>query len=175
MSTLCKTKTEEAAECISSELFRHGMACLPGAVNIVTTNDGVNRAGFTATAVCSVSDNPPTLLVCLNRGASVHQSFDQATTLVINTLGAGQDRLSNLFGGKAPMSERFAQVQWDTLITGSPVLRDAAVSFDCKITAKQSVATHDVFFCEVLGMTQNAQAGALLYFQRAYHHLAKES
>jgi flavin reductase len=171
MNTLSNVKTEEAAECISSEAFRNGMACLPGAVNIVTTHLDENRAGFTATAVCSVSDNPPTLLVCLNRGASVHQVFSQATTLVINTLGAGQDKLSNLFGGKAPMLERFAEGKWDTLVTGSPVLAGAAVSFDCKIISKQSVATHDVFFCEVLSVKQNDQAGALLYFQRAYHHI----
>lgn len=173
MSALSNLKMDDAAKCISADAFRNGMACLPGAVNIVTTNLGAEKAGFTATAVCSVSDNPPTLLVCLNRSASVHQRFSQATNLVINTLGAGQDALSNVFGGKAPMEERFAQGQWDTLVTGAPILASAAVSFDCKITARQSVATHDVFFCEVLAIKQNDEAGALLYFQRAYHHLEK--
>jgi flavin reductase len=175
MSALNHVKTEELAECISSEAFRNGMACLPGAVNIVTTNVSGDKAGFTATAVCSVSDNPPTLLVCLNRGASVHQSFSQASNLVINTLGAGQDHLSNIFGGKAPMLERFAQGQWGTLVSGAPVLQDAAVSFDCKIVVKRSVATHDVFFCEVLGIKQNEHAGALLYFQRGYHQIYEKS
>jgi flavin reductase len=159
MSALNHVKTEELAECISSEAFRNGMACLPGAVNIVTTNVSGDKAGFTATAVCSVSDNPPTLLVCLNRGASVHQSFSQA----------------NIFGGKAPMLERFAQGQWGTLVSGAPVLQDAAVSFDCKIVVKRSVATHDVFFCEVLGIKQNEHAGALLYFQRGYHQIYEKS
>jgi flavin reductase len=120
-----------------------------------------------------VSDNPPTLLVCLNRGASVHKTFFESDSLVINTLDAGQDNLSNLFGGKAPMEERFANATWETLVTGAPVLTDAAVSFDCKITELKSVATHDVIFCEVVGIKQKQQASSLVYYQRGYQHLGK--
>lgn len=169
MSALDKVVEKVETECISSHAFRDGMANLPGAVNIVTTQGDAGPAGFTATAVCSVSDNPPTLLVCLNRGASVHQVFKESSHLAINTLGKGQDALSNLFGGKAAMPERFANAQWETLVTGSPVLSDSAVTFDCKIIDKQSVATHDVFFCEVIGIKHNDEKGALLYYQRGYH------
>lgn len=171
MSALESVVEKVKTKCISSHAFRDGMANLPGAVNIVTTDGEHGKAGFTATAVCSVSDDPPTLLVCLNRSASVHQVFKQSTHLVINTLGKGQDNLSNLFGGKAPMQERFANGQWETLVSGCPVLADAAVAFDCKIIDMQSVATHDVLFCEVLGIKHNSEKGALLYYQRAYHHI----
>ena len=61
-----------------------------------------------SSAVCSVTDSPPTLLVCLNRGASVWPTFSENRTLCVNTLSAGQEPLSNLFGGKTPMAERFA-------------------------------------------------------------------
>jgi len=166
---------EPAVACISSDNFKQGMSAVPGAVNIVTTGFGNTKAGFTATAVCSVSDNPPTLLVCLNRGASVHKTFCESDSLVINTLDVSQDKLSNLFGGKAPMEDRFASAIWETLITGAPVLTDAAVSFDCKITEVKSVATHDVFFCEVVGIKQKEQAGSLVYFQRGYHRLGKDN
>lgn len=172
MNALNEVVLEEAVASVSPEAFRQGMAGLPGAVNIVTTETASGKAGFTATAVCSVSDNPGTLLVCLNRSASVHAAFENTTSLVINTLDAGQDQLSNLFGGKAPMDERFASAEWQTLVTGSPVLADAAVAFDCVITDRQSVATHDVIFCRVVDIKQKDQAGSLLYFQRGYHHLA---
>lgn len=157
---------------VSADTFRNGMAGLPGAVNIVTTVGAEGMAGFTATAVCSVSDNPATLLVCLNRGTSVYQIFRHSHSLAINTLEQGQDTLSNLFGGKATMPERFASAQWTTLSTGSPVLVGAAVTFDCIVTERVSVATHDVFFCQVVDIKLQPNAGALLYHQRQYRHLA---
>lgn len=172
MSTLAinKDSTKQNVS-VSPEAFRDGMAGLAGAVNIVTTVSPDGKAGFTATAVCSVSDNPATLLVCLNRGASVHQVFKHADFLAINTLRDGQDGLSNLFGGKAPMDERFSQGEWQTLETGAPVLANAAVTFDCVITEMKSVATHDVIFCQVVAIKQQPDAGALLYHQRSYRHL----
>lgn len=175
MSALKEIIKEDAVACISPDEFKQGMSFLPGTVNIVTTDSVNGKAGFTATAVCSVSDNPPTLLVCLNRGASVHKAFSQSDSLAINTLDVGQDNLSNLFGGKAAMGERFATAKWETLVTGSPVLSDAAVSFDCKITEVKSVATHDVIFCQVVGIKQKPQAGALVYYQRGYHNLGQSN
>ncbi|MFW8591110.1 flavin reductase [Glaciecola sp. 2405UD65-10] len=171
MSALKEVTLDNTKQCVSSEDFKQGMSALPGTVNIVTTGSEQNKAGFTATAVCSVSDNPPTLLVCLNRGASVYKAFENAKSLVINTLDAGQDNLSNIFGGKAVMPERFTQGTWGTLVTGAPVLEESAVSFDCNIVEMKSVATHDVIICEVVGIKQKEQAGALVYYQRAYHHL----
>lgn len=88
--------------------FRDAMAHVGAAVNIITTDGPAGRAGFTASAVCSVTDAPPTLLVCLNRSASVWPIFSQHQALCVNTLAAGQEGLSNLFGGKTPMAERFA-------------------------------------------------------------------
>ena len=175
ISAVRDTKMVTAVESVSPATFRDGMASLPGAVNIVTTEGPQGQAGFTATAVCSVSDTPPTLLVCLNRGASVHKVFSTSTHLVINTLTPEQQHLSNLFGGKASMTERFASAQWETLVTGSPVLKGAAVSFDCKITQLLSVATHDVIFCEVVAIKQQEQAAALLYYQRQYCHIDSPS
>ena len=88
------------------QTFRDAMACVGAAVNIITTDGPAGMAGFTASAVCSVTDTPPTLLVCLNRGASVWPIFSENRTLCVNTLSAGQEPLSNLFGGKTPMADR---------------------------------------------------------------------
>lgn len=176
MTTLAmNTPQLEQPTPVSPEDFRQGMAGLAGAVNIVTTQGVNGKAGFTATAVCSVSDNPATLLVCLNRSASVHEVFKHSEYLAINTLQNGQDGLSNLFGGKAPMADRFSQGEWEELATGSPVLSDAAVTFDCVITEIKSVATHDVIFCQVVAIKQQENAGALLYHQRGYRHVEGQS
>ncbi|WP_137167456.1 flavin reductase [Salinimonas lutimaris] len=159
---------------VSPDTYRKGMAGLAAAVNIVTTEGPQGPAGFTATAVCSVSDDPATLLVCLNRGASVHSIFAQSQHLAINTLTSVQSPLSNLFGGKAPMAERFESGAWATSANGSPVLSDAAVCFDCVITEIKNVATHDVLFCQVTDIRLNEEADALLYYQRGYHSVCQD-
>ncbi|NVJ11136.1 flavin reductase, partial [Myxococcus sp. AM001] len=113
--------------------FRDAMAHVGAAVNIIPTDGPAGRAGFTASAVCSVTDTPPTLLVCLNRSASVGPVFSEHHTLCVNTLAAGQETLSTLFGGKTAMDERFAAADWQTGATGCPRLEAALVSFDCRI------------------------------------------
>lgn len=99
---------------LDQQTFRDAMACVGAAVNIITTDGPAGMAGFTASAVCSVTDTPPTLLVCLNRGASVWPIFSENRTLCVNTLSAGQEPLSNLFGGKTPTEDRFAAARWQT-------------------------------------------------------------
>ncbi len=87
---------------VDQQTFRDAMSCMGAAVNIITTDGPAGRAGFTASAVCSVTDTPPTLLVCLNRGASVWPAFNENRTLCVNTLSAGQEPLSNLLAAKRP-------------------------------------------------------------------------
>lgn len=153
---------------VDQHCFRQGMANLAAAVNVITTDGIAGQAGFTASAVCSVTDTPPTLLVCLNRSASVYDTFKANAVLCVNTLQASQQQLSNVFGGKTPMAERFAQGQWSTLVTQAPVLDDALVSFDCEVVQSVAMGSHDVLFCQVKAIRQNDQQNALLYFNRSY-------
>ncbi|CUX14870.1 MULTISPECIES: NADH-dependent FMN reductase RutF [Agrobacterium] len=151
--------------------YRNAMARLGAAVNIVTTNGAAGRAGFAATAVCSVSDNPPTLLVCLNRNASAYKVVKANGVICINTLAAHHEVLSTLFGGKTPAEERFAAGNWGVLETGAPVLEDALVSFDCRIREAHDGGTHDILICDVVDMKINAGEEALMYFNRRYRVL----
>ncbi len=149
--------------------FRGAMAKLGAAVNIITTDGPGGRTGFAATAVCSVTDDPPTLLVCLNRSASVYGAVTTNRVLCVNTLSAGHQTLSQLFGGKTPAAERFATADWSVLTTGAPALDDALVSFDCVIENTVSQGTHDVLFCRVVSTATRTEGQALFYFDRAYH------
>jgi flavin reductase len=151
--------------------FRSAMARLGAAVNIITTDGPGGRAGFTASAVCSVSDEPPSLLVCLNRSASVYETFKRNAVLCVNVLGAGHQDISNLFGGKTSMDERFAAATWSEGVSGSPVMAQACVSFDCRLRQITEVGTHDVLICEVLAIHNSAQTHSLIYFNRQYHEL----
>ncbi|SEU00598.1 NADH-dependent FMN reductase RutF [Variovorax sp. OV084] len=152
--------------------YRNAMARLGAAVNIITTDGPAGRAGFTASAVCSVTDEPPTLLVCLNRSASVYPAFKTNGVLCVNVLAAGHQSLSALFGGKTPMDERFAAGQWSRKMTGSPMLDDAAVSFDCRMVHATSAGTHDVLFCEAVAIVIGGATQGLIYFDRRYHEIA---
>lgn len=158
---------------IEKQAFRDAMSCLGAAVNIVTTDGPAGRAGFTASAVCSVTDEPPTLLVCLNRSASVWPIFSRNQALCINTLAAGHEGLSNLFGGKTAMSERFSAARWRHGVTGCPQLEGALVSFDCHISQVVSVGTHDILFCELVALERNDDTHGLVWFDRGYHQLMR--
>lgn len=149
--------------------YRDTMARLAAAVSVVTTDGPGGRAGFTATAICSVTDEPPTLLVCLNRNASAHPAVLSNGMLCINTLASHQQALSNLFGGKTPMAERFAAASWTTGATGAPVLDDAVASFECRISQISNIGTHDILYCEVLALRRNTGVDGLVYFDRHYH------
>ena len=123
------------------QTFRDAMACVGAAVNIITTDGPAGRAGFTASAVCSVTDSPPTLLVCLNRGASVWPTFSENRTLCVNTLSAGQEPLSNLFGGKTPMEDRVWRRRWPRLIAVSARWSASAPTTFCFATSCPLSAT----------------------------------
>lgn len=156
---------------IDLQSFRNAMSRLGAAVSIVTTNGPAGRAGFTASAVCSVTDSPPTLLVCINRNASAHPNVIANKVLCVNALARDHETLSGLFGGKTPQHERFAAATWLEMATGAPVLEDSAVSFDCRISEIVSVSTHDILICEIEEIYTNGATHGLVYFDRRYHAL----
>src|SRR5436309_14471727 len=93
---------------IDSAQFREAMSQLGAAVHAVTTAGAGGAAGFTATAVCSVSDQPATLLVCVNRRSQVTPILETNRVLCVNTLRAGTDAIADVFAGRAhvTMAER---------------------------------------------------------------------
>ena len=149
------------------------MARLGAAVSVITTDGPAGRTGFTASAVCSVTDTPPTLLVCMNRGSTSNEAFKANAVLCVNTLAASQEALSPLFAGfeDMPMADRFEAATWTTLATGSPVLAGAVVSFDCRIAQVTEVGTHSVVFCEVQAIQAGPAHEGLIYFGRSYHRI----
>lgn len=154
--------------------FKNAMSLLTSAVNVVTTMGESGAHGFTASAVCSVTDTPPTLLVCMNQSSRSHAYFLENKVLCVNVLSADQADLSNAFASSKLSSEqRFEQGEWSSLATGSPALADALVSFDCKIEQIQEVGTHSIFICPIVAIKKNQHEQALVYFNRAYHHVGE--
>ncbi|MCG3873369.1 flavin reductase [Psychrobacter sp. Ps7] len=153
--------------------FRDGMSLLTTAVNVITTEGSAGTHGFTASAVCSVTDTPPTLLVCMNQTSRSHAHFIENKTLSVNVLGAQHESISNAFASKLSSQERFEYGSWSQLKTGAPLLEDALVSFDCEIEDIQQVGTHSVFMCRVVAIRQSEQEESLVYFNRAYSRVGQ--
>ena len=159
---------------IESTDFRNAMSLLTTAVNVITTEGEAGLHGFTASAVCSVTDTPPTLLVCMNQSSRSHTHFVDNKILSVNVLGAQHEKISNAFASSKLSSEdRFKLGAWTTLETGSPILEDALVSFDCEIEQIQEVGTHSVFMCRVIAIKQSQQDESLVYFNRGYHQVGQ--
>lgn len=153
--------------------FRNAMSLLSSAVNVVTTAGASGVHGFTASAVCSVTDTPPTLLVCMNQASRSHAHFIENKILSVNVLGAQHQQISNVFASKMKSEERFQYGTWTELETGAPVLTDAVTSFDCEIEQIQQVGTHSIFMCRVLAIQHSQQEHGLVYFNRAYHQVGE--
>lgn len=160
--------------------FRNAMSMLTSSVSVVTTAGASGRHGFTASAICSVTDTPPTLLVCMNTASRSYEHFVNNKVLCVNVLtGNGvtdHQNLSNVFASKLSQQARFEHGSWETLVTGSPVLSDALVSFDCQIEQIQPVGTHGIFICPIIAISQHQHAPesqGLVYFNRTYHQVGK--
>lgn len=166
-------KIETALPVVSAQDYRDAMSHFAGAVQIVTTDGAAGKRGVTITACCSVSDNPATVLICLQKIHTDNQKFIDNGVFAINTISAKDQSLSDIFAGRYPMAqdERFEQASWKKLVTGAPVLSNALAAFDCRIVSVQDHHTHLVIFGEVVALHQGSEDEALLYLNRRYHHL----
>ncbi|EJK81931.1 conserved protein of DIM6/NTAB family [Rhizobium sp. AP16] len=154
-------------------LYRDAMSRYAGHVQLVTTALGSERRGVTITAACSVSDNPATVLICLNNSNVKNEIFFKSGVFALNALGAHHQGLADAFSGKTGLTndERFAAGTFETLVTGAPVLADALAAFDCRVTEIKEASTHNIIFGEVMAVRFSEIKPALLYMNRDYHTL----
>ncbi|MBS1181215.1 MAG: rutF 1 [Proteobacteria bacterium] len=136
----------------TGEAFRDAIARLPSGVSIVATAGQAGKAGFTATAVASVSDDPPTVLVCLNSKSPQNRLMQENAQFSINLLPKDAVTLANIFAGRTGLhlEDRFRHGDWTVLSTGSPVLKDAVMALDCQLLSSQNVGSHIVYFGTVV-------------------------
>ncbi|HEX2114956.1 MAG TPA: flavin reductase family protein [Alphaproteobacteria bacterium] len=149
------------------------MRCLAAGVTIVTTlHDGV-RSGLTATAVTSLSADPPQVLVCVNRSAGAHDPIHRGSLMCVNVLAHTHQHLAARFAGQKGVfgEERFGAGRWTKLTTGAPVLADALASFDCVVTERVQASTHTIFIGRVVGVRTRPKARPLVYASGTYARL----
>jgi flavin reductase (NADH) len=151
--------------------FRDAMASLPAAVNIVTTQGSTGRCGITATAVCSVTDTPPTLLVCINNRSAMVPVFEQNGKMCVNVLNHQQEEMARHFAGMTELSmdQRFTLDGWREGALQQPILQQALASLEGEIQQIQSIGTHRVYLLEIKNITLASEGQGLIYFKRQFH------
>ena len=154
------------------EQFKAGMRALAGAVNIITSMNAGHRYGMTATAVCSATADPPTVLACINKLATTHGAVTKSKAFCVNVLRSDDWELSTAFSGAQSGEARFKSRDWTRLATGSPVLIDALVCFDCRVVKSLSHGTHTIFLGEVEQVLLGKNGKPLLYSEGQYAKLA---
>ena len=157
---------------VDGQQFKQGMRTLAGAVNIVTSMHAGHRYGMTATAVCSATAEPPTILACINKLATTHDAVAKSKVLCVNVLRVEEWELSTTFSGGQTGEARFKHGNWTRLTTGAPVLVDALVSFDCRVVKKMVHGTHTIFLGEVEQILIGKKGKPLLYSDGQYAKLA---
>jgi flavin reductase (DIM6/NTAB) family NADH-FMN oxidoreductase RutF len=160
---------------METQAYRAIMRNQAGAVTIIAVGDAGRRTGLTATAVCSLTDSPPTLLACVNRSASAHKPIQTIRSFSINLLARDQNELAMAFSGRAGLEgeARFAAEEWMTLATGAPVLKNALATLDCELVDEHGFDTHSVFIGRVRDGRWRENVEPLLYFQGSFWDLVK--
>jgi flavin reductase (DIM6/NTAB) family NADH-FMN oxidoreductase RutF len=150
--------------------FREGMRLFAGGVTLVTTAVGERRSGLTATAVCSLSSDPPRLLACVNRHGGTYAMISESRCFTVNMLAVRHQALAARFAGRPlpDAADRFESGEWDTGTTGAPALRDALASFECRVSAVIDVNSHGIILGDVMEVRISAGAAPLVYVDREF-------
>lgn len=158
----------------ASLAFRAAMRKLAGAVSVLTVGQGEERTGLTATSVSSLSVEPPTLLICVNRGASSFAPLLKERAFAINVLRPHHEDVADRFAGKGGLKgpARYQGADWTRLATGAPVLADALAAFDCELEDAIERHSHVIVIGRVLASRITESAEPLLYWAGTYRGLS---
>lgn len=158
---------------VDVDQFKDSMRHLAGAVSVITVGRGADRTGFTATSVSSLSIEPPSILVSLNRSSSSWPVLQRYGTFAVNVLSHDQHHIADRFAGRGGLKgvERYEGADWSELVTGTPVLSGALTVLDCELDEAIDRHSHSILIGRVRSVTVRSEAEPLLYWHGAYRHI----
>lgn len=156
-----------------SKDLRNVLGAFPTGVTIVTTGGEDEPYGMTANAFTSVSLDPPLVLVCVNRRAQASELIPRNQAFAVNILTADQEPLSTYFASssRARGREAFAEIPHRSVVTGSPVIEDAAAFLDCRLASRHEAGDHNIFVGEVVAIGLDPEAIPLVFHGGRYRSL----
>lgn len=156
---------------IDAESFKTIMSQWASGITVVTCWREGEPRGMTASAFCSVSLEPPLVLVCVNRRTRTHQYIQEQGAFGVHILGADLEELSNRCAGfRGEEGHQLGDVSTRTVATGAPILEHALAWMDCALHQAYDGGDHSIFLGEIqAGGMSDGQP--LLWFNRGYRHL----
>lgn len=150
--------------------FRQAMRQLSGGVSVITVGRGNDISGMTVTSVASLSVEPASLIVSINRQSSSWPILQRHRSFGVNILGAGQRDVAERFTGRDGLkgAERFSGANWTTLVSGVPLLVDALAAIDCEVEDIIEKHSHAIIIGRVLETRVSPHTAALAYWQGEY-------
>ncbi|MDE1150575.1 MAG: flavin reductase family protein [Azospirillaceae bacterium] len=167
---MSSTSLSAAPDATLVDGLRLAMRRLAATVSVVTLRDAQGPAGTTVSALCSLSFDPPSVLIALNRSASMHDRLLAADTYAINILHADQHAISQAFGSSQRKEDRFEEGAWEDVM-GAPVLIGAQSVLVCRRAAELPHGSHRVIVGEVLWTRNLDEVNPLLYADGGYRRL----
>jgi flavin reductase (DIM6/NTAB) family NADH-FMN oxidoreductase RutF len=149
------------------EDFRQAMRRVASTVNVISIGIDGQPMGITATAVSPISMNPASLLVCINRTASVHGSMEDVSHFRVNVLHRDQEAVAQMFADRSQHALRFLS-GWDLACAAAPRLIDAQATILCRRIDSHSFATHSIFIGVVEEATARGEVDPLIYLDGRY-------
>jgi flavin reductase (DIM6/NTAB) family NADH-FMN oxidoreductase RutF len=161
---------------ISSDSYKDCLRHFPSGVTIVTIRTGEKNHGLTVSAFASVSTDPPQIMIAIDHRHQAHSLLGNADAVfAVSILGLDQEHLSDRFAWVTE-EDRFLVGDWETALTGAPVLTDSLAWLDCTIAARFSAGTHHIYIGEVQASKVPRPDGApLVYWNRGYRKLGLET
>jgi flavin reductase (DIM6/NTAB) family NADH-FMN oxidoreductase RutF len=157
---------------LDPDTFRAVLGRFASGVTVVTTTDATGGDhGMTVSAFCSLSLDPPLVLVCIDRAASMHDLLHPDQPFAVNVLSAGQEALSRRFATGDPPN-RFDGLGYHRGLTGVPLLEDVLAWLEARVTNRHSEGDHTI----VVGRVESAEARQerpLLYYRGGYAQLER--
>lgn len=155
---------------ITKEEFRHALGKFASGVTVVTTKDKTGKLfGITVSAFCSVSLEPPLILVCIEKDTGSHHAFQQSGAFVVNILHENQQEISNHFASHP--ANKFTEISYHLGIENLPVLDNVLVNLECRLHNFYEGGDHTIFVGEIERATVNEE-NPLVYWHGDYKNLS---
>lgn len=161
---------------VSADEFRGAMRHLTGGVSVITAGRGGEISGMTVSSVSSLSVDPPSLIVSINRNASSWPLIARHRTFGVNILTADQVEIAERFTGKGGLkgAARFAGAEWTTRASGVPLLVGALAALDCEVEEIIERHSHAIVIGRVLDVVSSQRTAALAYWHGEYVAIDRE-
>jgi flavin reductase (DIM6/NTAB) family NADH-FMN oxidoreductase RutF len=159
---------------LEPEKLRAAMRAWSAGVTVVTAVHEGHKHGATVNSFTSISLEPAIITISLQKSARTHDLITKSRTFGLTMLSAQQSKISDLFAGKmADVADRFANLETETLVTGSPLLVGGLAWIDCRVVQTFDAGNSTLFIAEAIAAQSAGDGLPLIYHNREYWSLSQ--